>query len=618
MIIAIRASLILVFTTFLLPACVYRQKQKLEKEVAQLEQKLLSYQLATSEEKAELQAEVLYLRQTLDDLKAAHDSTTQEYADIEKSLRDSILKLEKEISGLEVESEHAALEKAELQKELDVLIDEMTMIDAVENLEVSVAEYEKILEVYTSLGVLEQEALRNNVQETRIEAKRLKVEYPDMKLEIERKILRLEGIRIKVDAYDRIVEIESEVDSFKDVEIDTKDLATISQQQNINSELDELQSQIKHIYDVLPEQVARLNGLILEVGKLKASLAYERAFAEFHKCKSTQATIDAIAEKKAAQCSESDAKYFECMADKEATGTKGAVVGAGVGAGAGGALAALAISSGPVGWVAVGLAALAGSLLGKDVGKSQVECGKPPKCLKDAVKLIQPVIFDMGLELYPYCGDEPKKQDYATELTLELIAPPADSTGSISGDAEKLVESHGSFSSGLQLTESEIKAIKSDVDDIIDLYNDAQEDYIKAASKWDTAKAMYKNTTDEYAKAAANYQTAAANYKKLSTMVIVMAASFTVGQAICASSMSTAQYRKSLEGSGVSLKGKHVDHIIPKKYGGADHPANYQLWDASKNMSCGAGCIPQKIQSNPVGVASGLAVTALSALSCAI
>ena len=56
----------------------------------------------------------------------------------------------------------------------------------------------------------------------------------------------------------------------------------------------------------------------------------------------------------------------------------------------------------------------------------------------------------------------------------------------------------------------------------------------------------------------------------------------------CKGAMSTAAYRALLLARGVSLHGMHVDHIVPRALGGADHPSNYQILRSADNQRFGA------------------------------
>ena len=55
----------------------------------------------------------------------------------------------------------------------------------------------------------------------------------------------------------------------------------------------------------------------------------------------------------------------------------------------------------------------------------------------------------------------------------------------------------------------------------------------------------------------------------------------------CGAGMSTSAFRRLLLSQGKNLVGMDVDHIVPRSFGGADHPANYQLLPSSVNRSIG-------------------------------
>jgi hypothetical protein len=56
----------------------------------------------------------------------------------------------------------------------------------------------------------------------------------------------------------------------------------------------------------------------------------------------------------------------------------------------------------------------------------------------------------------------------------------------------------------------------------------------------------------------------------------------------CRGGMTTASYRALLTARGVSLRGMHIDHIVPRALGGADHPSNYQILRSAENQRFGA------------------------------
>ncbi|MET0344563.1 MAG: HNH endonuclease signature motif containing protein [Polyangiales bacterium] len=56
----------------------------------------------------------------------------------------------------------------------------------------------------------------------------------------------------------------------------------------------------------------------------------------------------------------------------------------------------------------------------------------------------------------------------------------------------------------------------------------------------------------------------------------------------CRGAMTTAAYRTLLLARGIALHGMHIDHIVPRALGGADHPSNYQILRARDNLRLGA------------------------------
>ena len=64
--------------------------------------------------------------------------------------------------------------------------------------------------------------------------------------------------------------------------------------------------------------------------------------------------------------------------------------------------------------------------------------------------------------------------------------------------------------------------------------------------------------------------------------------------------MSTRKYRETLRSQGVSLKGKDIDHIIPRSRGGPDMPWNYNPLDSSINRSLQANGMWWKMMNFPL------------------
>lgn len=104
---------------------------------------------------------------------------------------------------------------------------------------------------------------------------------------------------------------------------------------------------------------------------------------------------------------------------------------------------------------------------------------------------------------------------------------------------------------------------------------------------------------------------ATAKLYRYATYAVVATAA--LAQAVCATKMSTHEFRTEQRMYSPST---HVDHLWPQKYGGFDHPLNYQPWPAAKNLSCGAGCLGEKATTAPLSLALGIAVSVLGQLGC--
>jgi hypothetical protein len=79
--------------------------------------------------------------------------------------------------------------------------------------------------------------------------------------------------------------------------------------------------------------------------------------------------------------------------------------------------------------------------------------------------------------------------------------------------------------------------------------------------------------------------------------------------------MTTAQYRRELREEGVDLEGLDADHGLPKSWGGADHPLNYEMIDSSLNRSLGNDVV-RKLLEHPAHLLQGAAVSAIMRLRC--
>jgi hypothetical protein len=147
-------------------------------------------------------------------------------------------------------------------------------------------------------------------------------------------------------------------------------------------------------------------------------------------------------------------------------------------------------------------------------------------------------------------------------------------------------------------------------------------EWTKIAGELDTAIATYERAQivgneaiDELKIARQTYEQAADRFRMVAMIVIIAAASESLGGHICAQTTSTRTFRAHLRSEGRSLGGLDVDHVWPRALGGADHPLNYQLLDSSVNRGLGADAIA-KFARWPLATLQGLAVSAVVALRC--
>lgn len=138
-----------------------------------------------------------------------------------------------------------------------------------------------------------------------------------------------------------------------------------------------------------------------------------------------------------------------------------------------------------------------------------------------------------------------------------------------------------------------------------------EEDFRQATRSYDAAAQVGQAAGTRFASAIDDFQQAERRYRLTALLVAAVAAS---GH-LCASTVSTRNFRAQLRAEGIELDGKDIDHIWPRSLGGVDHPLNYQVLDAHLNRSLGAGVV-EKFMAQPLTLIQGLAASALSALSC--
>lgn len=131
-------------------------------------------------------------------------------------------------------------------------------------------------------------------------------------------------------------------------------------------------------------------------------------------------------------------------------------------------------------------------------------------------------------------------------------------------------------------------------------YNRAASRYRRARAEYGRAAAQYSRSSQEFRAASQTWKDARVRWDLVNNLVVAAASidAYNLSKAsgarevdlgdIGCGRVSTAKYRRQLRANGIDLDGLDVDHIVPRKLGGADHPSNYQLLDSSLNRSLGA------------------------------
>jgi hypothetical protein len=192
---------------------------------------------------------------------------------------------------------------------------------------------------------------------------------------------------------------------------------------------------------------------------------------------------------------------------------------------------------------------------------------------------------------------EARDRDELASLSLE-IDKLSDEIADIKDETTKLKVSAKQLRTQVRLLTSEWETIAAE-------FREAKETY-------DAARATATETADELQQAMADFEEATSHYRQIGTLLLLAAAWDDVGT-ICKGKMSTRQYRKKLEASGVDLNGKDIDHAWPRALGGVDHPWNYQPLAARLNRSLGAG-VMAKLETMPLATLQGLFASALDVL----
>lgn len=201
-----------------------------------------------------------------------------------------------------------------------------------------------------------------------------------------------------------------------------------------------------------------------------------------------------------------------------------------------------------------------------------------------------------ALALASACGPAPAESPELPELAAELAAI-----------AE--VEAHDEAELTVLLARGTLLSARAR--QIVQLWQAHQRSFDQARATYAASATIARGASAEYGTAIEDFRHAEQQYRRAALVVILAAAS----SGLCSTTASTRAFRARLRAEGVELDGQDIDHIWPKSLGGVDHPLNYQVLDSSLNRSLGAGVL-EKFMTQPLAVVQGLAVSALSSLSC--
>lgn len=155
----------------------------------------------------------------------------------------------------------------------------------------------------------------------------------------------------------------------------------------------------------------------------------------------------------------------------------------------------------------------------------------------------------------------------------------------------------------LDTEERRVRKLSARWRDIEERWQRVSAQHSRAESRLAVARSRYGEASAQFASAVEDWRASEGLWKFYQALVLVAAqidarnldayrayrrGPTGRGSKFSCSKVSTATFRRQLVQLGVSVVGKDVDHIVPRSLGGADHPSNYQLLDASKNRSLGA------------------------------
>lgn len=153
--------------------------------------------------------------------------------------------------------------------------------------------------------------------------------------------------------------------------------------------------------------------------------------------------------------------------------------------------------------------------------------------------------------------------------------------------------------SSMQAHDRELAKVEEAVARLSDQWADVVEAYQAVSAQYQAARASFVEAEQHYATASRRYKSAAKTwaeaeflwkvYKELVFIAVAidaanLEASRTRLEDFSCEPVSTGKFRRMLEAAGRSLDGMHIDHIVPRNLGGADHPSNYRVVPARENL----------------------------------
>jgi len=163
--------------------------------------------------------------------------------------------------------------------------------------------------------------------------------------------------------------------------------------------------------------------------------------------------------------------------------------------------------------------------------------------------------------------------------------------------------------------EDRIDRFERSVEEVVHLYEKAGHQLDHARKQYELARRIANEASNSFKVASQNYKEAERNYKLVTIMLLAVAQWDFAGH-LCATRMTTSQYRRMLRKDGIELEGLDADHGLPRSFGGADHPLNYRMIESSLNRSLGNN-VTRKLMAHPIHLLQGATISAMLRLRCA-